>query len=94
MERFPILVNGWKLLTIFAKRSNLDFWQGSEYAYEFYLLDFNFDHNDCDTEQYSLLRAVKFRWYQKTSQHKKQMICLNINTAELGTCGTSTWLQT
>ena len=32
MERFAKVVNGWKLLIIFAKRSILDVWQGSEYA--------------------------------------------------------------
>ena len=33
MERFQKLVNGFKPLTIFSKRSILDAWQGSEYAY-------------------------------------------------------------
>ena len=31
-EHFATRVNGWKLLTIFAKSSILDVWQGSEYA--------------------------------------------------------------
>ena len=30
MERFAKLVDGFELLTIFAKRSILDVWQGSE----------------------------------------------------------------
>ena len=33
LERFPKKVNGWKRLTIFAKHSILDVWQGSEYAF-------------------------------------------------------------
>ena len=32
MECFAKIVNSWKSLTIFAKRSILDAWQGSEYA--------------------------------------------------------------
>ena len=32
MELFMEIVNGWKLLTIFAKSSILDIWLGSEYA--------------------------------------------------------------
>ena len=35
MELFAKLVNGWKLLTIFAKSSNLGVWQDSEDAFEF-----------------------------------------------------------
>ena len=33
-ERFAKLVNGFKPVTIFAERSILDIWQGSEYAYK------------------------------------------------------------
>ena len=29
------MADGWKLLTIFAKHSILDVWQGSECAFEF-----------------------------------------------------------
>ena len=32
MNLFAKIVNGWKPLTFFAKSSNLDVWQGSEYA--------------------------------------------------------------
>ena len=32
MEPFAKIVNGFQLLTIFAKRSILGIWQGSEYA--------------------------------------------------------------
>ena len=32
MERFARVVNAFKPLTIFAERSILDVWQGSEYA--------------------------------------------------------------
>ena len=32
MKCFAKMVNGWKLLTIFAKHSILDYWHGSEYA--------------------------------------------------------------
>ena len=32
MERFAKIINSQKLLTIFAKYSNLDVWKGSEYA--------------------------------------------------------------
>ena len=32
MERFAKIINGFQLLTIFAKQSLLDVWQGSEYA--------------------------------------------------------------
>ena len=32
MELSAKIVNGWNLLTIFAKRSILDVWQGSKYA--------------------------------------------------------------
>ena len=34
MDRFAKIVNSYKPLTIFAKRSILDIWQGSEYIYE------------------------------------------------------------
>ena len=34
MERFVKIVNGYKPLTVFAKRSILDVWQCNEYAYE------------------------------------------------------------
>ena len=34
MERFAKIVNGLKPSTIFAKRSILDVWQGSEYDFE------------------------------------------------------------
>ena len=33
-ERFAKTANNWKPLTIFAKCSILDVWQGSEYGYE------------------------------------------------------------
>ena len=39
MEVFSKIVNGWKLLIIFAKSSFLDDWQGFEYASE-PLIDF------------------------------------------------------
>ena len=32
MDLFAKIINGWKTLTIFAKRSILDIWLGSEYA--------------------------------------------------------------
>ena len=32
MERFAKIVNGFQLLTVFAKRSILFEWQGSEYT--------------------------------------------------------------
>ena len=32
MESFPKIVNSFQLLTLFAKSSILDAWQGSEYA--------------------------------------------------------------
>ena len=32
MQRFAKIVNKWKPLTIFAKHSSFDVWQGSEYA--------------------------------------------------------------
>ena len=32
MKRFAKIVNNWKPLTFFAKRSILDVWQGSEYT--------------------------------------------------------------
>ena len=35
IERFAKIVNGWKPLTIFAKRSILDVWHGCKYAFEF-----------------------------------------------------------
>ena len=34
MEGFGKIVNGWKPLTIFVKRSILNVWQGFEYASE------------------------------------------------------------
>ena len=34
MERFVKILNGYKLFGIFAKRSILDVWQGSECAFE------------------------------------------------------------
>ena len=34
MERFAKIINGWKPLIIFAKRSILDVWQNSHYASE------------------------------------------------------------
>ena len=50
MDRFVKIVNSSNLLTIFAKRSFLDVWQGAEYAFEKDIdiaLDFkwNFDDN-------------------------------------------------
>ena len=38
MERFTKIVNCLKSLTIFVKRSILDVWQGSEYAYAIYCI--------------------------------------------------------
>ena len=35
IERFAKIVNGWKPLTIFAKRSVLDVWHGCNHAFEF-----------------------------------------------------------
>ena len=35
MERFVKIVNGWKLLTIFAKRFILDVLQGCQYASDY-----------------------------------------------------------
>ena len=32
MDRFAKIFNGFQPITIFAKRSNLDLWQGSEFA--------------------------------------------------------------
>ena len=32
MERFENIIEGFEPLTVFAKRSILDVWQGSEYA--------------------------------------------------------------
>ena len=32
MDRFAKIFNGFQPITIFAKRSNLDLWQGSEFT--------------------------------------------------------------
>ena len=40
MERFAKTVNGFKPLTIFAKHSIWDIWEGSEYAADRYLVLF------------------------------------------------------
>ena len=38
MERFTKIINFLKLFAIFAKRSTIDVWQSSEYAYKIYYI--------------------------------------------------------
>ena len=38
MERFTKIINFLKLFAIFAKRSTIDAWQSSEYAYKIYYI--------------------------------------------------------
>ena len=62
MKRFAKIVNGYKLLTIFTKRSILDVWQGSEYASGIDDLSFYIWFND---SVWSGRKMIKLKYGQK-----------------------------
>ena len=60
MELFGKIVTGWKPLTISAKRSILDIWQGSEYASAILLKEDKRSTNHAKLEQ--KLRQLWWQW--------------------------------
>ena len=65
MEHFVRKVSNWKLLNIFRKRSILDVWLGSEYA---------FAYNELPNIWLFLIISIRSQIYRKTSEYNNALI--------------------